>query len=58
MLKNAADEINVAARESQAGGEVIPVQGDVATKQGIVEFAEQVNKHFDKVLDISAESSE
>lgn len=31
------------------GGEVIPVQGDVATKQDIVEFYDKCTKHFDKV---------
>jgi NAD(P)-dependent dehydrogenase (short-subunit alcohol dehydrogenase family) len=31
------------------GGEVIPVQGDVATKQGIVEFYDKCTKHLDKV---------
>ena len=49
MLKSTAEEINTAAKESQMGGEVIPVQGDVATKQGIVEFYEKCTKHFDKV---------
>jgi NAD(P)-dependent dehydrogenase (short-subunit alcohol dehydrogenase family) len=28
---------------------VIPVQGDVATKQGIVEFYDKCTKHLDKV---------
>lgn len=49
MIKATADEINAAAKETQMGGEVIPVQGDVATKQGIVDFHEKAAKHLDKV---------
>lgn len=49
VLKATAEEINAAAKESQMGGEVIPVQGDVATKQGIVDFHEKASKHLDKV---------
>jgi hypothetical protein len=31
------------------GGEVIPVQGDVATKAGIVDFYDKASKHLDQV---------
>jgi hypothetical protein len=49
VLRTTAEELNAAAKESQMGGEVIPVQGDVATKQGIVEFYDKCTKHLDKV---------
>ncbi|GFZ49607.1 hypothetical protein JCM24511_07008 [Saitozyma sp. JCM 24511] len=38
VLDAAAEELNVAATESGAGGKVIAIQADVATKQGVVDF--------------------
>lgn len=49
VLKATAEELNVAAKEAGMGGEVIPVQGDVATKAGIVEFYDKASKHLDQV---------
>jgi protein tyrosine phosphatase (PTP) superfamily phosphohydrolase (DUF442 family) len=49
VIKATAEEINKEAKEAGMGGEVIPVQGDVATKQGIVEFYDKCTKHLDKV---------
>lgn len=49
MLKATAEELNAAAKEAGMGGEVIPVQGDVATKAGIVDFYDKASKHLDQV---------
>ncbi|RSH93294.1 hypothetical protein EHS25_007648 [Saitozyma podzolica] len=45
VLDATAKELNVAADESGAGGKVIAIQADVATKQGVVDF-------YDKCKDV------
>jgi len=54
VIKATAEEINKEAKEAGMGGEVIPVQGDVATKQGIVEFYDKCTKHLDKVCHVAS----
>nr|XP_019043566.1 hypothetical protein I302_08146 [Kwoniella bestiolae CBS 10118]OCF22496.1 hypothetical protein I302_08146 [Kwoniella bestiolae CBS 10118] len=46
--KETAKELNTAAQEAQSGGECIPVEGNVATKEGVVEVYEKVSKLTDK----------
>lgn len=49
VINATAAEINAAAKATGLDGEVIAIQGDVATKQGVVEFYEACSKHLDKV---------
>lgn len=49
VLDAAAEELNVAANESGAGGKVIAIQADVATKQGVVDFYDKCKGVIHKV---------
>jgi NAD(P)-dependent dehydrogenase (short-subunit alcohol dehydrogenase family) len=49
VIKATAEELNAAIKESGSGGEVIAIQADVATKQGVVEFFDKCSKVIDKV---------
>ena len=44
-----AEEINAAASEAGMGGEVIAIQADVGTKQGVITFFEKCEKVIDRV---------
>jgi NAD(P)-dependent dehydrogenase (short-subunit alcohol dehydrogenase family) len=49
VLDATAKELNVAADESGAGGKVIAIQADVATKQGVVDFYDKCKDVIHKV---------
>jgi len=49
VLEATAADINALAKESQQGGEAIPIQGDVGNKAGVVEFYEKAIKVIDKL---------
>lgn len=45
-------ELNAAAKDSKNGGEIIAIQADVGTKQGVTEFYEKCETVIDKVSEL------
>ncbi|KAK1923596.1 hypothetical protein DB88DRAFT_540794 [Papiliotrema laurentii] len=48
QIEAAAEEINIAARDSGHGGQVIAIQADVGNKQGVFAFYERCEKIIDQ----------
>nr|ODN91637.1 hypothetical protein L204_05624 [Cryptococcus depauperatus CBS 7855] len=49
IVENTAKEINAAVAESQNGGEAIPVEGDIVTKQGVSDIYDKISAQTDKL---------
>ncbi|WWC65800.1 uncharacterized protein I303_108422 [Kwoniella dejecticola CBS 10117] len=49
VAEETAKEINVDAKESGMGGECVALEGDVGTKQGVVDVYEKVSKLTDRL---------
>ncbi|WWC73715.1 uncharacterized protein I206_107687 [Kwoniella pini CBS 10737] len=49
IVEDSAKEINIAAKESGLSGECIALEGDVGTKQGVVNVYEKVSKLTDRL---------
>jgi hypothetical protein len=50
VIQATANEINAAVKSTCSGGEVVAIQADVATKEGVVHFFDKCSKIIDKVL--------
>ncbi|WVO14340.1 hypothetical protein L204_101972 [Cryptococcus depauperatus] len=53
IVENTAKEINAAVAESQNGGEAIPVEGDIVTKQGVSDIYDKISAQTDKCSDLN-----
>ncbi|ODN98112.1 hypothetical protein I350_07754 [Cryptococcus amylolentus CBS 6273] len=49
VVKATAKELSDAAAEAQTDGECIPIEGDVATKQGVTEVYDKISAKTDKL---------